>query len=104
MSLNKWLAAILSGIALIAALGFGARADEHDEAYELRRAGDILPLEVIVDKAKAIQPGKLLEVELENEHGQPVYEIELYGADGKYHELKLDAKTGKLLKRKREQE
>ena len=39
----------------------------------------------------------LLEVELEREHGQYVYEFELITPDGRILEVLVDAKTGEVL-------
>ena len=71
--------------------------DDHEEAKRLLESGDILSLERILQKARAIQPGKILEVELETEKNQKVYEIELLTSDGRLLELLFDARTGKHL-------
>ena len=76
--------------------------DDHDEAKRLLESGKILALEVILKKAREIQPGKVLEVELENKNGNTIYEIELLNTNGIVFELKFDAKTGKLLSTKEE--
>lgn len=47
--------------------------------------------------AKAKFPGKVLEAELENEHGQAVYEIEIASTTGVVTEIKVDAQSGELL-------
>ena len=92
---------LLSGLWLALHLSTGTASD-HGKALELREAGEILPLEVIINKAKAVQAGQMLEAELEKEDGRLVYEIELLGDDNQYYELYLDAKTGELLKHERE--
>ena len=43
-------------------------------------------------------PGTVEEVELEDEKGTIVYEIELVSTDGTEHEVKVDAQTGEVLK------
>lgn len=97
--LSTLITVMLSGVVLVSSLSM---ASDHGEALKLRQSGEILPLTEILDKAKAAQPGELLEAELEAEDGQLVYEIEIYGDDGRYHELYLDARTGELLKREQE--
>jgi uncharacterized membrane protein YkoI len=72
-------------------------SDDHDEARRLQQAGDILPLETIIEKAQAIHPGRLLEVELESEHDRYYYEIELLDDKGRVWEMKLDSQTGQLI-------
>lgn len=76
--------------------------DDHDKARRLQQAGDILPLETIIEKAKAIRPGRILEVELESKHGRHRYEIELLDEDGRVWEMKFDSQSGQLLKEKQE--
>ena len=58
--------------------------------------GDILPLETILQKLPP-DSGKVLEVELEHEHGQLVYEIELLNSDGRVKEYLFNAMDGELL-------
>ena len=43
-------------------------------------------------------PGTVEEVELEDEKGTIVYEIELVSTDGTEHEVEVDAQTGEVLK------
>lgn len=75
-------------------------ADDVDQATarKLRSSGQILPLEKIHTKAKTIKTGKILETELETKNGQYIYEIELLDDKGIVWEIKLDAKTGQLIK------
>ena len=56
-----------------------------------------LSMEEAIAKAKTKFPGQVLETELENEHGQAVYEIEIAGTNGVVTEIKVDAQTGELL-------
>jgi uncharacterized membrane protein YkoI len=80
-----------------------AMADtDYDTARKLREAGDILPLETILHKLEQTHPGKVLEVELEKEHDRVIYEIELLDGNGKVWELKVDARSGEMLKQKQE--
>ena len=71
--------------------------DDYIEARRLLDSGEILPLEVILKSVRQIFPGKVLEVELEKEGHQIVYEIEILGDDGVIKEIDIDAKTGKQL-------
>ncbi len=76
--------------------------DDHDEAKRLVESGEILALEVVLKKAREIQAGKVLEVELESKKNKYIYEIELLNADGTVFELKFDARTGKHLSTEKE--
>jgi len=74
------------------------RADgDHDEAKRLVESGDILPLQVILEKLQPHYPGKILKVELEKKSDQIFYELEIVGHDGVVHELYIDASTGDVL-------
>jgi len=93
------------GLALLAALlgSHLAMADaDYDTARKLREAGDILPLETILRKVGKTHPGKVLEVELEKNHGRIIYEIELLDAKGKVWELKVDPRSAEIIKQKEE--
>jgi uncharacterized membrane protein YkoI len=96
----------MQGVILFLLLGLlpvFASADEgHEQARRLKEAGEILPLQQIIKKAQAEHPGRVIEVELGNEDGQHVYEVELLDTNGEVWELLLDAATGKLIKHERE--
>ena len=78
------------------------QAENQDRALELRKRGDILPLETLIQKSQKIHPGKILEVELRKKHQRYIYELEILDHDGVVWELYFDAHTGTLLKSKRE--
>ncbi|MGP1717803.1 MAG: PepSY domain-containing protein [Methylophilus sp.] len=67
-------------------------------AGQLSAKGQILSLEKISKLAKAHKPGEILEVELEKKHGRYLYEVEILDTRSQVWELKLDARTGQLLK------
>jgi len=76
--------------------------DDHEQARNLREAGEILPLETIIAKVHASGLGRVLEVELKTEHGRYVYEIEVIDRQGRVMELLFDARSGQQLKSERE--
>ena len=87
------------GLALIL-IASGARAGEsldHDEIKRLRETGEILSMVEVMRRAAGVQPGQLLEAELEREDGAYVYEIKILAPDGSLHELYLDAATAEIL-------
>ncbi len=93
---------IVSFLGLIA-LSFGnSLADDHDEAYELLRSGEILPLENILQISRERVQGYILEVELEQEDGRLIYEIEILDEKGLAWEIELDARTGEILKQEQD--
>jgi len=83
--------------ALIVCSSMTIASDDHDQAKQLLDSGDILPLETILKKVRSIQPGKILDLELEREDGQIIYEIELLTTSGSVLELKINAQSGELL-------
>lgn len=80
---------------------FAQASDELGRA-EIRRlveAGRILPLEVILERYPEKQYGRLLDLEIEREHGMMIYELGFIGEDGRVQEIKIDAENGDLLER-----
>lgn len=92
--------ALWSGIAI-------ADSDDHDTDHErarkLQEAGEILPLERILDAARRVHPGgKILEIEFEEKKSRRFYELEVLTTEGVVHEMYFDAQTGELIKTKKE--
>lgn len=100
-------ARLLPALLLSLATGWpGARAGHHDweddnHSYDrARRAseqGEILSLAEIYTRVAAQVPGRILDAELEKEHGRWVYELRILDPDGRLQEVALDARTGLLL-------
>ncbi|RDH82707.1 MAG: peptidase M4 [endosymbiont of Galathealinum brachiosum] len=76
--------------------------DDYIEARRLQNAGEILSLENILKIIRPEFPGRILEVELESEDGQIVYEVEILSNNGIVREIYINARTGKLLSVKEE--
>jgi uncharacterized membrane protein YkoI len=72
--------------------------EDYQLAKKLRQQGEILPLEKILELARAKKNGEVIETELEKKGGRYIYEVEILDIQGQVWELKLDAKTGKLIK------
>ena len=70
---------------------------DQDRVRDLRQQGKILPLSVIVDRLTDKHPGRILQVELENEHGRRVYEIQMILKGGILRTFHVDAHTGEIL-------
>jgi uncharacterized membrane protein YkoI len=67
------------------------------EIREMVRQGEILPLETILERFPPDEYGKLLDLEIEREHGAVVYEFEFLRADGRIVEIEVDASNGMIL-------
>jgi uncharacterized membrane protein YkoI len=65
----------------------------------LRAAGDILALEVVLERLPGGRGSRILEVGLEEENGVLVYEIERLEAAGQVREYRIDARTGEWVRR-----
>lgn len=81
-------------------ISFNVAASEdvdHAEIRDLVNKGEILPLESIMAQFPEKQYGKLLDLEVEREHGAIVYEFEFLRADGLIVEIEVDARDGKIL-------
>lgn len=95
--------ALLAGALFFAGLMFsadiGARDLDQDEALQLRRSGQLLPLDSLLQKVRQRYPAaRLLEAELESEEGRLIYELEVLTTAGAVREIELDARNGAILK------
>ncbi len=71
-----------------------------DEVRQLRASGKILPMEDIITRVRTSQPGQIVEVELDREGDQYVYEVKVIDERDVIHKLELDASTGEVLRHK----
>jgi uncharacterized membrane protein YkoI len=70
----------------------------HNEALELRRKGELLPFESILGLLSQRHPGfQIIEVELESEANNYIYDIEIFTSGGQIRELEIDARSGEVL-------
>ena len=77
-----------------------AVADREPDAETVREwveAGKVLPLEELLARHRERIPGRLLDLEVEREHGRIVYELEVVDDQGQVYEIYLDAQTGEWL-------
>lgn len=78
--------------------------DDHARARAWVEAGRVLPLAELLERLPPELDGRVLEAELEERDGRPVYELELLAPDGRVLELELDAADGTLLRQKVERD
>lgn len=79
-------------LALGACLGSPALADDdHYQARAALLAGDIHPLSDVLNVVAQRYPGRVIEVELEREHEQWVYEIKMVSPKGALIKLEVNA-------------
>ena len=94
------LAALAFTLGPAAEAGDEHRHRDHDRAREQVRSGEIRPLQEILENNPSLRGARVLEVELEREHGKLVYEIEILAPDGRVRELEFDAASGELIRRR----
>ncbi|MBE9607430.1 PepSY domain-containing protein [Acetobacteraceae bacterium H6797] len=87
------------------ALPLGATAAEasrrdHERARDALAAGEIRPLSELLAEVESRYEGRVIETELDRDDGQWIYEFKLLPPSGRVFELKLDARTGTLLRSK----
>ncbi len=73
-----------------------------NNVMELKQSGEILPLESILERVRELQPGRVIEIELEDDDGRYIYEMEVVDDSGVVWDIDVDARTGKLLERERD--
>lgn len=71
-----------------------------NEVRQLRESGKILPMEDILTRVRNLQPGQVVEIELDQEKGAYVYEVKVIDDKDTIHKLELDAGNGEVLRRK----
>ncbi len=84
---------------LLLAGSVNARDLSQNEALQLREQGRIIALEKLLQLVEQRHPqASLLEVELEEDDGIYIYEVELATREGIVRELEINAASGKILK------
>ena len=78
-------------------VSFAADNPDHDRARQAVEAGDVLPLRTILDRVEREYPGQVMEVELDREKGEWVYEVKLLRKGGALMKLKIQARDGTIL-------
>lgn len=108
-SLRSMLAASFAVLALsgLTAIAFqpgtaeaSSKSTRAAEVRTLRTSGQILAIEDILSRSRSLQPGEVVEVELDRDDGRYVYEVKIIDEQDRLHKLYLDAANGELLRRK----
>ncbi|MCB2018884.1 MAG: PepSY domain-containing protein [Hydrogenophaga sp.] len=73
---------------------------DHDRAREAVVAGQILPLGQVLERLERDPGGRVLEIELESDDGQWIYEVKLLQPGGLLQRLEVDATTGEVIGRR----
>ena len=99
---NKPIVVMLlcSVIAIFLFFSLTLSAKDHDNALDLVKSGEVMPLATIIIKLQKLEQGQIIEVELEKKKKRLIYEIELVNEHGIVKEYIFDAKNGELIKEK----
>lgn len=71
--------------------------DDHMRARAARQAGEIRPLTEIIAAVRRDNPGEIVEIELEHEHGRWIYEVKILTPQGEIRRLDYDARSAERL-------
>ncbi len=71
--------------------------DEHDRVRAMMERGEVLPLSAILEIVAREAPGEVIEVDLDEDDGEVIYEIEVLNERGRVLEIEIDAVTGEVL-------
>lgn len=90
-----FLAAALAGLPAAGAL---AGKDDHVEARELLRRGEIVPLARVLEVVRQRVPGDVIEVELDRDDGLWRYKVKVLTPAGQVRKLYLDARNANVVR------
>lgn len=87
-------------LALLATPIVGVTGGERDQdrARQALKSGEVMPLATILERVAREHPGQIMEVELERDDGAWIYELRVLEPGGGLIKLKVDARTGAILK------
>lgn len=93
--------AALASLVMLVMPGTGdshaADNNDHERARQAVEAGEVLPLRTILERVEREYPGQVMEVELDREKGEWVYEVKVLRKGGALMKLKIDARDGTIL-------
>jgi uncharacterized membrane protein YkoI len=89
---------VLAACGLVSApVGSEPHDDDAERARRAVREGRFVPLSTILDWLETRYEGRAIEVELEDDEGKAIYEVEWLTPQGAVVEIEFDAHTGELL-------
>lgn len=87
----------LFGLLLMLLSAAQVQAGDHERARDLLEQGKVLSLDEIMKRTTIGFPGKVLEVELEEEDGLIVYTVEFLDEHGTVMEMVINARSGEII-------
>jgi len=102
---QRWPARLALALLALAALAlspaWSSDRRDHERVRAAVEAGQVLPLPTLLERLRRTHPGRVLELELEREHGRWRYEVKLLQPNGQLLKLEVDAATAQVLEAKR---
>jgi uncharacterized membrane protein YkoI len=95
--MRRFLTLLVLLTAPVAAPHADSRLD-HERARAALAAGEIRPLADLLAEVEKRWIGQVIDTELERDDGRWIYELKLLPPSGRLYELKLDARTGALIR------
>lgn len=89
--------AVLCAAVAASAPGAAVGDDDHDGLREALERDELVSFRSIFDWIEQRYDGRVLEVELEDEDGLLIYEVDLLTPDGHKVEFEFDARSGALI-------
>jgi uncharacterized membrane protein YkoI len=97
--LNPTVRAIaVAAAALLMSAAADAGARDHDAARQAVEAGEIRPLEEIVERLRGRIPGEVVGVKLEKEKGRWLYEFRTIDDRGRLFDVYVDGRSGTIVR------
>jgi uncharacterized membrane protein YkoI len=93
------MTSVAAPVAFLALSAYPVSAGPLEDIFYPADANGVLPMERVLDQARASIAGNIVEIELEHEHGKLIYEVEIVTADNRKVEIEYDARTGAELSR-----
>lgn len=76
--------------------------EDHEQIRRLKESGRIRSLESVLEEIRRDYPGRIIEIELDDDDGRYIYELEVVDEQGIVWDLEIDARTGKVLEKKQD--
>lgn len=93
----KWLGIILVALSVLAIAPAATEAQGRNGARRAVESGDARPLGEILPRVRGQYPGRLLDAQLVQRNGRPVYQLRILGDGGQVQVLSVDAQTAEIL-------
>lgn len=95
-TIPKLVLSVLMSVIFLAGIA-SADDDDHERARDALEAGEVLPLNRLLDEVATRIDGEVVSVEIEREHGRYYYELKIVAPGGRLREVLVDALTAEIV-------